>query len=67
MVSTHDAADATEEAQYRLDSTFEVSVENYLFQVNSHSRTKGSQTLDDAVLAILKNRALRTFADKNSG
>ena len=66
-MSTHDAADTTEGAQYRLDSTFEVSVGNYLFKVNSHSRTKGAQTLDDAVLAILKNRALRTFAGKSSG
>jgi hypothetical protein len=51
---------------HHIDTHTQVSVGNYVFEVYSHSRDKSDRTLDDVVLSLLEDKAIRTFAGKHS-
>jgi hypothetical protein len=45
-----------------LECSSEVKVETYTFCVNTYAQADGSRTLSEAVLALMEERANRTFA-----
>jgi hypothetical protein len=63
---TNDAKTNRKFPNHHLDTHTEIPVENYIFEVYSHSRDEGDRSLDDVVLSFLEDRATRTFADKRS-